>query len=144
MKLEGRCLCGAVTYAFEGSPMFVFHCHCRDCQRAGGSVVHYGLIVPEAGFTLQGELRPYTSKAESGRAITREFCPTCGSGVINRLEMAPGAVVIRGGTLDDPTVVAPTFELYARTKPAWLKTDERMRSFDAAANAPREELSWHN
>lgn len=143
MKLEGRCLCGAVSYAFEGQPAFVFHCHCRDCQRASGSLFHYGLLVPEAGFAVRGELRAYASKAESGRAITREFCPTCGSGVLNRLEMAPGMVVIRGGTLDDPTAVAPTFELYTRTKPAWLHPDERIRGFETFARASREELLWH-
>lgn len=137
----GRCLCGAVTYAFTGSPAMVFHCYCRDCQRAGGSLVHVGVMLPEAAVTSQGELRAYTSKADSGRAITRSFCPTCGTGVFNRIELAPGMVIIRAGTLDEPLAFRPTFELYARTRPPWIDTGT-LRSFEADITAPAAELAY--
>ena len=137
----GRCLCGAVTYAFSGSPAMVFHCYCRDCQRAGGSLVHVGVMLPEAAVTAQGELRAYTCAADSGRRLTREFCPTCGSGVFNRIELAPGMVVIRAGTLDDPLAFQPTFELYARTRPPWLDARD-LRSFEADVTVGPAELRY--
>jgi hypothetical protein len=71
VKITGRCLCGAVRYQFEGDPQFVFLCHCRDCQRSGGSLTHYGVMVPESGFTRHFEVRAYVKRSDSGREITR-------------------------------------------------------------------------
>jgi hypothetical protein len=77
--------------------------------------------VPRADFIMTGgELRAYVKKGDSGRTVTRSFCPNCGSGVINEPEVWPDHVVIRVGTLDDPTVVAPAQELYARSRLPWV------------------------
>lgn len=143
MKLRGRCLCGAVSYDVEGPPVLVFHCHCRDCQRAGGSLFHYGVMVRDASLVVRGEVRSFTSKSDEGRSITREFCPTCGSGLMNRLEMAPGMVVLRGGTLDDAGALRPTFELYTRSKAAWLPNDEAIRGFETSMTGSSRDLRWH-
>jgi hypothetical protein len=40
--------------------------------------------------------------------------------VINEPEVWPDHVVIKVGTLDDPTLVAPALELYARSRLSWL------------------------
>lgn len=139
MMLSGQCLCGAVRYTSAGSPQFVFLCHCRDCQHAGGSLAHFGVMVPEAGFSRIGEVRSYAKTSDSGRQITREFCPTCGSGIDHRLEVAPGMVVIKGGTLDNPAAVAPTFELCARTKLLSLASGAPLRCFEEGLTGdPRE------
>lgn len=143
MTLSGRCLCGAVRYTASTPPAFVFLCHCRDCQRSGGSLTHLGVMVPEAGFARTGEVRSYTKASDSGRGITREFCPTCGSGICNRLEMAPGMVVIKGGTLDDPAAVAPGFELFCRTKLVAWSQDSVAFSFDGEVEGDPARLMWH-
>jgi hypothetical protein len=138
MNLSGGCLCGAVRYEFEGEPRMAFLCHCRDCQRSGGSLVHLGVMVPEAKLKLHGALTSYHSKGDAGRGITREFCPRCGSGIGNRLELSPGMFVLKGGTLDEPNAVAPQFELYARTKATCLRTPDGLPSFEAeVTRAPR-------
>jgi len=142
MKLKGQCLCGAVRYAFEGDPLFVFLCHCRDCQQSSGSLVHYGVIVPEAQLKCEGELRAYSKRSDAGREITREFCPTCGSGIGNRLELLPGAVVIKGGTLDDPSALAPTFEVFARSKASCVDGGASLRSFSGDVTVDPSELMW--
>ena len=142
MNLTGQCLCGAVQYAVEGDPLFVFLCHCHDCQQSSGSLVHFGVMVPESGFKRQGEVRAYVTRGEGGREITREFCPICGSGVNNRLARAPDMVVIKGGTLDDPTAVAPTFEVYARSKASCLGSGARLESFEQGLTADPRTLMW--
>jgi len=142
MILSGQCLCGAVRYDFNGDPSLVFLCHCRDCQRSGGSLAHFGVWVPEAGFKCMGELRSYTTVGDSGRKVTRDFCPICGSGVCNRLEVAPGAVVIRGGTLEDPSAVAPNFEMFARSKSFTLASNAPIRSFGGDLTCHPNELAW--
>lgn len=125
MHLTGGCLCGAVRYESTGEIARRFLCHCRDCKRSGGGAFHFGLTVPRAGFRLlRGELRDYRSAGESGRDVLRRFCPVCGTGVLNELELRPAFVVIRAGTLDEPEQVSPAYEVYARSKAAWLSTGD--------------------
>jgi hypothetical protein len=142
MKLTGQCLCGSVKYTFEGNPAFVFLCHCHDCQQSGGSLVHFGVMVPEPGFNRQGEVRAYTKRGDAGRQITREFCPVCGSGISNRLEAAPGTVVIKGGTLDDPLMISPSFELFTRSKVLSLSSGAQLPCFEEGLTADPSTVTW--
>jgi hypothetical protein len=142
MELSGGCLCGAVRYRVSSDPLMVFYCHCRDCQRHGGSLLHYGVMVPEAAMKLEGELASFESSSDSGRKITRRFCPTCGTGILNVLELAPGMVVLKGGTLDDEaTRPRPSFEVYARSRSAWVATTE-VKSFPEQIDGPPAGLRW--
>ena len=135
MNLTGGCLCGSVRYRSSGAPLRKFVCHCRDCQRSGGSVFHAAVVVPRAGFAITaGDLRKYQSKADSGRTIVRSFCPTCGSGIINELDFSPHVVVIKIGTLDDPNLVSPTYEVYARSKIPWVSIHGDIESFDTMSS----------
>ena len=121
MDLTGGCLCGAVRYRSTGAPYLKFLCHCDDCRKAGGSAFHAGIAVPKADFALtQGALRAYEAKGDAGRNVRRNFCPTCGSGIMNEAEVWPDHVVIRIGTLDEPALVSPDKEFYAAKKLDWL------------------------
>ena len=121
MTCEGGCLCGATRYQSTGEPYQRFICHCRDCQRAGGSAFHAGMAVPRAGFSLtKGALTAFSSNGDSGRAVVRKFCPTCGSGIINEPAIWPDHVVIRIGSLDDPSQFAPAWETFTAQRHPWL------------------------
>ena len=80
--------------------------------------------------TVTGEVRAYRSKGESGSNVTRYFCPTCGSGVFNEIELRPGLVAIKIGTLDEPERVSPNYQLFARSKLPWLSLGD-IESFAA-------------
>jgi len=41
MTKTGRCLCGAVTYSYEGLENWQAHCHCESCRRATASPMTY-------------------------------------------------------------------------------------------------------
>src|SRR5262245_36182382 len=104
--------------------------------------MHFGVGFPESGFHRQREVRAYTKRADSGRKITREFCPICGSGINNRLEMVPGLVVIKGGTLDDPLAVGPTYEVHARNKAPNLRWGAPLRSFQIQEFTDLSQIAW--
>jgi hypothetical protein len=40
------------------------------------------------------------------------FCPACGSSITDEPSNQPGLMLINGGTLDDPTSMIPTTEMY--------------------------------
>ena len=56
MAKTGRCLCGKVTYTFEGDPIATAVCHCSHCQRQGGSAFSVNLIAMSSQMTVNGEL----------------------------------------------------------------------------------------
>jgi hypothetical protein len=111
-KLEGGCLCGAVRYSADAEPAIVLVCHCRDCQKFSGSA--FGLLIglPQAAVKMHGELKTFTSTGDSGKPIVRRFCPACGSSITDEPSNQPGLMLINGGTLDDPTSMTPTTEIY--------------------------------
>lgn len=101
MRLEGGCYCRAVRYMAEGEPMMKAQCHCRECQYITGGAPNVFIAMPADGFAYtQGEPAQFMRK-DLQRAVTREFCPDCGTHLATRPPGFP-AVVVKVGTLDDP------------------------------------------
>ena len=95
MALTGGCLCGALRYEAGGAPLRRFLCHCRDCQKSTGSAFQFGVTVPRSQFAwTKGTPARYTRTADSGRLITRLFCPACGSGLVNEIALRPEEVEV--------------------------------------------------
>ena len=109
---RGGCLCGAVRYRFPGEPLLTALCHCRHCQKQSGGAFSVIVGVPAATFAHTGDLGTYEDTGASGAPVLRQFCPTCGSAVLSRIAALPDLVLIKAGTLDDPSRLAPTVEVY--------------------------------
>lgn len=99
---EGGCYCGEVRYRAEGEPMMKAECFCRECQyiTGGGSVLVMGM--PAQGFAItQGATKGFT-RSDIPNAVTREFCPNCGTHLLTRTARFPHGVIVKVGSLDDP------------------------------------------
>jgi hypothetical protein len=120
-KIQGGCLCGAVRYSADAEPAIVGVCHCRDCQKFTGSAFSFLIGVPETALNIQGALKVFASPADSGKPIRRRFCPECGSSIAEQASTQPGLIIINGGTLDDPTSITPTAELYCDRALPWVQ-----------------------
>ncbi len=132
MKVEGGCYCGEVRYAAEGEPMMKAQCHCRECQYMTGGAPNMFMAMPADGFKYtKGAPKQFTRK-DLDRAVTREFCPTCGTHMATRVPGLP-MVVIKVGTLDTPAQFeGPQVAIYTVDKqpfhmiPQGLPTFERL------------------
>ena len=51
-------------------------------------------------------------------------------------------VVIKGGTLDDPKVVHPTFEIHGESKTPFMASAGSIQSFDRELTADPESVMW--
>jgi hypothetical protein len=40
------------------------------------------MAFPTANVSIQGELKTYEDKGDSGKPVYRRFCPNCGSGIM--------------------------------------------------------------
>lgn len=135
--LNGGCNCRAVRYEISSDPLVVAQCHCRNCQRQSGSAFSVNMVVPAKAFSITGELRDYVdTDTHSGNPVIRQFCPTCGSPIISRLEGDVRTLIIKAGTLDDPTAVAaPAVAVWTSTQWPWTKEPLQQMTFEQ--NSPQ-------
>lgn len=116
----GGCLCQAVRYEFSAEPLMAVNCYCCDCQKATGSPFATVFAIPQAAFKLlQGDVGAFTVTANSGRAVTREFCKACGSPLFTKAEMVPDLIFIKAGSLDDPSWLTPSVNCWTSKAPPW-------------------------
>lgn len=121
-EYKGGCLCGKVRYELTQDPVATMVCHCTSCQRSTGTAFSVVSIVPENAVKLTGELTTYAdTSAESGNAVSRSFCPACGSPVITTAAVMPGIVIVKAGTFDDVSWVKPSAEIYCDSMQPWVK-----------------------
>jgi hypothetical protein len=129
MRVSGECLCGAVQYSGEADPLFQVKCYCSDCRKTSGAG-HAAMIgFPIGAVSITGDVNEFRSTADSGTAVTRGFCPSCGSGVYSRNAAMPHIIFLRASTLDDPDLFSPQLVVYASRAPAWDPVSEGVPTF---------------
>ena len=130
---EGGCLCGAVRYVLKAEPQVTAVCHCTHCQRQSGGVFSVNLVVPEAAYAQTGETKVFQDRGDSGKPVWRHFCADCGSPIISTIELMPGVVMVKAGTLDDLAGITPSLEVYTDHAADWMAPIPGARRFGQAA-----------
>jgi hypothetical protein len=133
---QGQCLCGAVRFVARAKPVRMAQCHCRDCQRVSGAGHTSNALFEVADVEITGKTSSFEVKADSGNALTRHFCPTCGSRVFATNTGRPDMIVIPAGTFDDSSWFRPQAVLYTRTRRGWDTADDTVPEFMAMSPAP--------
>jgi hypothetical protein len=118
---NGGCLCGAVRYVLKGEPRAATLCHCTHCQKNGGGVLSFNLVIRESDYEQSGETMVYVDTGDSGNPVYRHFCGRCGSPILAKIAAAPGKVVLKAGTLDSMDGLQPQSEIYTDHAVAWLE-----------------------
>ena len=129
MKLEGRCYCGNVRYVAEGESMLQAQCHCRECQYITGGAPNTFIVMPAAGHKYtKGTPKAFT-RSDLERAVTREFCPDCGTHLATKPPGRP-VVVVKVGTLDDPKQFTPQMAIFTVDKQPFHQIPEGLKTFE--------------
>lgn len=126
---SGGCRCGAVRYSSSADALITAHCHCRDCQYASGAAYSTVAIVPTSALSIHGATSAFTVDVESGNQVTRRFCPTCGSPLFSELSANPDVMVVKAGSLDDPTRVRPGMHVWMDSAQPWAETSGSLPTF---------------
>ena len=126
-KMTAGCLCGAIRFEADATPIMAGLCYCTDCQQVSGSQFYAAYLVDlESGFKLlKGS--PFTHKivADSGRAKYHKFCPICGSRVWAEVP-EQGFASINGFAFDDKSHFKPQFNHMSDSAPAWCSIDRSL------------------
>ncbi len=123
---RGRCLCGAVTFAYEGLENWRGHCHCESCRRATASPFTTFLGVPLKAFRFTGAA-PASFRSSPG--VTRRFCPTCGTPMSYESDRYPNEIHLYAATLEKPGETRPDFHVHVAEKLPWIHLADGLRQF---------------
>ena len=128
--VEGGCQCGAVRYRITASPLGVYNCHCRDCQRASGGTHTMSMPMLREHFEhLSGALVAFDKAADSGRTVRMLGCAICGTKVWNEPLASSAMLVIKPGTLDDPSWAMPVGNIWTASALPWVQIDPGQVNF---------------
>lgn len=133
MNVEGGCYCGGVRYRAEGDPLFKGQCHCRECQYIAGGAPNITMAMPEGGFTYTAGQPKTFRRSDLQSPVTREFCAECGTHLASRAPGLPGAVLLKVGTLDDPSVFGqPQMAIFTADRQPFHMIPEGAKPFERA------------
>ncbi|HTR00543.1 MAG TPA: GFA family protein [Candidatus Acidoferrum sp.] len=134
--MQGGCYCGAVRYEVSAEPLMVRMCWCKVCQKLAAGSPTVNMVVPKAAVKVTGKLQDHAALADSGNHMHRYFCPVCGVHVMGAADERPAFLVLRVGTLDDPSQVTPQVNIWTASAPAWAKIDSSLQSFPGQPPPP--------
>ena len=126
MIATGKCLCGIVKYELKSSPLTSGVCHCKNCQRSGGSAFSTVAAVNKNDLVIiEGELKLYSdSDTDSGDTVQRFFCDKCGSPIYSAVPSTPDIFYLKLGSMDDTSYFSPEFHVFCGSKQNWVQLGE--------------------
>jgi hypothetical protein len=133
---SGHCLCGSVTYRYDAQPETVVLCHCDDCQRHTGSAFSVNVLIARDTLEINGKTNNHqTTGTENGQLRDRLFCAACGTPILTIMHERPDIAIVKAGTLDDRTGLAPTVDVWWRRAQDWVQPSPDRIRFDGDAAA---------
>jgi hypothetical protein len=134
LPLTGACQCGAVRYEITAEPSAVYACHCRDCQRHTGSAFSLSLVAPRAAVRVTAGTaklweRP-ASHTASGTPTTCVLCGECGARLYHLPSRNSAVAIVKPGTLDDVSWLAPIGHIWTKSAQPWVKIPPGMVVFE--------------
>ena len=112
----GRCRCGAVEVVAQGAPLQTSYCHCTDCRKATAAPVSAFVGFRRDRVSIAGALAVYRQDA-----VTRSFCPACGTPVAYDDSRLPDSLWLMLGVMDRPELYAPQLHAFAGHRLPWLE-----------------------
>ena len=130
MTLSGGCLCGAISFATEASPVTIANCHCTDCQKATGAAYATLVFVPVEGLQLTGTPQRYEHASDRGSKMTKHFCGSCGTPVFSENAARAGLIGLRAGVIDQKDAITPERNIFTASKIASTPLDPALPRFE--------------
>ncbi len=77
----------------------------------------------------KGQSTTYDTQADSGNTVTRHFCGKCGSNLWSVPNAIPDLLVVKAGSLDDPSWLKPGMSIYCDSAQPWAVIPEGIPRF---------------
>jgi len=119
-RLNGRCLCGEITYVIEERFDRFYFCHCSQCQKVTGSAFASNILTAVDNIEWLSGANSIKKYEDPNRAFSKAFCKNCGAGVPH-INKSRTSLVIPAGSLIDQPVGLPFANLFVSESPVWLE-----------------------
>ena len=94
-------------------------------------------IVPMEAIEIAGQTSEYASAGDSGNLVLRRFCGRCGTHLFADSTGRPGLTVVRVGTLDDPSSIRPSANIWTASAPGWACLDAALEQVEGQPLPPK-------
>lgn len=88
-----------------------------------------GCYCGKVRYEAEGETKAF-SRDDLERPVRREFCSECGTHLLTRSPARPDAVIVKVGTMDDPSLFKPQIAIFTCDKQGYNLIDESVKVFD--------------
>lgn len=126
---SGHCLCGRVSLAADGPPLWVAHCHCESCRRACSAPFTTFFAIPNGKWRWTGA---EPKEFRSSPRVRRFFCGACGSPMAYWWDGAPDETHFFAATLEDPAAVTPTSHDFHEERLPWIHLSDGLPTASGA------------
>ena len=130
MVITGRCYCGEISYESADEIQNSIQCHCRECQYITGGSPNLIVIVPEEGFRFTKGTPSEFSREDLETPVKRFFCDKCGTALGTKSPSRPGSMIIKVGTLDDPSIFKAQAAIFTKDKQEYHHIEEGLPAFE--------------
>ena len=121
--IKGRCLCGKVSYEYEGEINEISMCHCSQCRKAQGGALATNSPIDANRFKVSGQ--EFIKEFECNENKVRAFCQNCGSPLYSARKDLPDIKRLRVGTIETSINCDNKYHIYLASKASWdLITDD--------------------
>jgi hypothetical protein len=136
---EGGCVCRAIRYRVNGTPLRVSACYCTFCQRRTGGALSIHAFFDEQNIESAGDgLTTYEQRSdESNLWLRLHFCNRCATTVMLSLEKFPGVRIVTGGTFDDPNWIKINRHVWTRSAQHWMVFPHNVDRFEKNSQGAR-------
>lgn len=126
----GKCACGNIEYSYEGDPINIVFCYCKECQTHTGSDKFFALWVLKNSLQVEkGKPSIFTRLGDSGKPMHHHFCKNCGVTVYIDVVVVD-MVSIAAMTLDNSENLVPSMAIYTASAPKWAILPEDIPLFE--------------
>ncbi|MEQ8652494.1 MAG: GFA family protein [Kiloniellales bacterium] len=123
---RGHCLCGAVSFEYEGPENWRGHCHCESCRRNTGSPFTTFFGVPISAFRYSGQA-PQVYRSSFG--VRRSFCGRCGTPIAYQSDDYPEEIHFYAAALEDSYNFQPDFHVHYAEKVRWVELSDSLPKY---------------
>jgi hypothetical protein len=134
--LDGRCMCGAVSFQVTAPLLGALYCHCTRCRRRSGTEQSLTALTQPGSFTITaGEDR--VRSWDPGDGWIKSFCVACGSHTHTSHPENRELIAVRLGCIAQDPGVRPSAHQFVADVPAWMPLpDDGLPRFPGRISAP--------